>query len=571
MWHHAQVSASAPARVSTFAPLRVRSYRLLWSVLVLSNLGTFLQMVAAPWLMLELTGSPLMVSLVTASLALPRLLLTLPAGALADAIDRRILLMIGQWGSALAVALLAVLTWQGGMTPGTLLVLTFALGVGSAVSVPAHQTLVPDLVPREMVPAAVSLNSAGFNVARAVGPAIGGAFVAAGAADVAFGLNAVSYIVVALTLIAIPPVGTADTTKSTVWRSTRAGLRYVRFTGPMMVIIGVAAVFALTAASIQTLLPNVVADDLGMDASGFGLLLGTFGAGALVAALTTERIRSHVRHLLPFSIVGFGISGVVFGLSRMPLLSAAALAVAGLCWVWALTTMNATVQLMAPRWVRGRAMSIYLLAVLGVQPFGAVVSGAIAEEIGSATTVALLTGMTLVLGLYAMRMDRLPVLGDVVEPTMPEDWTVPDHAADLAGSPVLVQTTWHIDLHDAEQFFDAMREVRRHRLRTGAERWSIFRDADHPERITEIFQVHSWPDHLAQHQRLDQDAAEALRLARAFDQRGGPVTRHLVGLDLLDPDAPPIAEMLLAQHSQMHDLDGSVPLVPDDEAAVDRR
>lgn len=568
MWHDADVSAEPSSRISTFAPLRVRSYRLLWSAVLVSNFGTFLQLVAAPWLMLELTGSPLMVSLVTASLALPRLLLTLPAGTLADAIDRRILLMIGQWGSALAVAVLAVLTWQDNVTPGTLLVLSFALGVGSAVSVPAYQTLVPDLVDRELVPAAVSLNSAAFNVARAIGPAIGGAFVAAGAADLAFGLNAVSYIVVALTLLAVPAVGSADTTKSTVWRSTRAGLRYVRFTGPMLLTIGVAAAFALTAASIQTLLPNVVADDLGMDASGFGLLLGSFGAGALVAALTTERLRTYVRHLLPLSIIGFGVSGVVFGLSRIPLLSAVALAAAGLFWVWTLTMMNATVQLMSPRWVRGRAISIYLLAVLGVQPFGAVASGAIAEQIGSATTVAAMTSLTLLLGVLALRMS-LPVLGDVVAPSMPEDWVTPEHVSAVSGSPVLVQTTWCIDLLEAERFFDAMRDVRRHRLRTGAERWSLFRDADHPDRVTEVFQVHNWEDHLAQHQRMDHEAAEALSLARSFDRRGGPVTRHLVGLDLLDPDAPPIADMLLAQHSQMHDIDGSVPLA-DDEIVSER-
>ena len=558
-------TTTPPAPVSTFAPLRVPAYRRLWLASVVSNLGSFLLLVAAPWLMLELTGSPLMVSLVATSMALPRLILTLPAGALADVVDRRLLAMVGNWGSALAVAILAVLTWNDSITAGTLLVLSAALGTGTALYIPAYQTLIPDLVDEELVPAAISLNSAAFNVARAVGPALGGAFVAAGKADLAFGLDAVSFLVVVIVLVGIPPVGTADRRGGSMLRTTRVGLRYVRFTRPLLQIIGVAAALTLMTTSLQTLLPTVVADDLGMEADGFGLLLGAFGGGALIGALTRERAHRLVRHLMPLSIVGFGVLGLGFGLSRIPLLSAVLLAGAGLFWVWTLITMNSTVQMMTPRWVRGRAVSVYLLSVLGVQPFGAVIAGALAEAFGSAATVTALMAVTIVIGVVAFRAD-MPVLGEVSPPALPEDWVTPPHAEPLDGSPVLVSNTWTIDPADTEEFFVALRRLRRHRLRTGAVRWGVFRHADEPFRITETFQVHDWDEHLAQHTRIDEDAAAAIRHARSFDRGGGPHTDHLVGLDL-DDAAAHHGAVPMGRHAELHELDGSVPLSPATDAA----
>ena len=557
--HHTGVTSTTADPPSTFAPLRVAPFRRLWVASVVSHMGTFLMLVAAPWLMLELTGSPLMVSLVTASLALPRLILTLPAGAWADSIDRRVLAMFGNWAAAASVAVLAVLAWQDAVTPALLLMLCGALGTGTAVAIPAYQTLIPELVEDRLVPAATALNSAAFNVARAAGPAIGGAFVAAGRAELAFGLDALSFLFVVVMLVGAPSMGQADRAGLGVLRSTRTGLRYVRFTRPLLLMFGTGAAFTLTATSVQTLLPTVVQDELLLQADGFGFLLGAFGVGALVGALTRERARVVVRDLLPWSVVAFGVCGVVFGLATDPWVAAVALVLGGTAWVWTLTTMSATVQLMAPRWVRGRAVSIYLLSILGVQPFGAVVAGAMAEAVGSGLTVALLCGATIVIGLVASRAD-LPVLGEVAPPALPEDWVAPQHELAVAGSPVVVETTWRIDPADTTDFFRALRVLRRHRLRTGAERWGAFRHADDPFRITESFQVHDWDEHLAQHRRLDAEAADALRLARSFDRDGGPVTVHLAGLDLGDPDGHRLHGNELTQHAVLHASDGSVPL-----------
>lgn len=555
-------TAQGEASPSAFAPLRVPAYRRMWSAATISHVGTFLQLVAAPWLMNELTGSPFMVSLVTAALTFPRLALTVPAGVLADAFDRRTLLLVGQLASSVAVAVMAVLTAIGGITPESLIALSLALGTGTALTMPAYQTLVPDLVPRSILPAAVTLNSAAFNVARAVGPSIGGLFVAAGLTAAAFGVNAASYLAVVGVLLTFPRETLDEGPREPWMRSAAAGMRYARFTRPVRIVLLVAAAFALTAASVQTLLPNVASDDLGLGAGGFGLLFGAFGAGALVGAVTRERARRLLAgsSMLPASITGFGLAGAVFGLSRLPLLSGAALAVAGLCWVWTLTTINASVQLLAPRWVRGRLMSLYITAI-GLQPFGALVAGALAEQLGSGNTVALLTAGTAGLGLVAARL-RLPVLGEIVEPAPPpEDFSVPAHPVRVAGSPVIVATTWRIDPERAEEFFAVMRDLRRHRFRTGARRWSLFRDAGEPYRVTEMFELADWDDHLRQHRRIDADAAAVLRRATALDcSEDGPHTRHLTGVDVVDPGAPPIAEQLLTVHEEYHRADGSVPL-----------
>lgn len=548
----------------TFAPLRVPAYRRVWGGAVVSHVGTFLQLVAAPWLMNELTGSPLMVALVASALWLPRLFLTVPAGVLADVFDRRNLLMAGQLFNAATVTVLAVLAWRGDVTPGALLTLSLVLGMGSAVALPAYQTLLPDLVPGPLLANAVTLNSAAFNVARAVGPSIGGALVAVGLTPLAFFINAGSYLVVVVMLLTIPREITDSSGRQPMLRSAAAGMRYARFTRPIRVALAVTGAFALTAASVQSLLPSVVSDDLGLGADAFGFLYGAFGTGALVGAVSRERGRRMLagNMVLPVSIAGFGLGGVVFGLSRHPVLSGIALASAGLFWVWTMTTLNASIQMLAPRWVRSRVTSLYVVAA-GLQPIGAFAAGLIAEAAGAGVAVAIMTGGTIILGLYARRL-TLPILDEIVAPAPPDDWSMAPHPLRVGGSPVNVVTTWEIDPHDADAFFAAMRELRRQRLRTGARRWALYRDASEPFRISESFEVYDWDEHLAQHSRIDTEAAAAIRHARSFDRSGSPSTRHLAGIDLLNADQS-IADQLLTVHEGFHETDGSLPLRAGDE------
>lgn len=548
---------------STLAPLQVPAYRRMWVAAIVSHLGTFLQLTAAPWLMQELTGSPLLVALVTTALLTPRLLLVVPAGALADLLDRRSLLLAGHAVSAGAVTGMAVLTAMDRIDAGSLLVLTVVLGVGSAISLPSFQTLVPDLVTAPLRAQAITLNAAAFNVARSVGPALGGALVAAGLTSVAFGANAVSYLAVVGVLVSFPRATTAGDSRPRLWRSAAAGVRYARFTQPIRILLAVTALFALTSASLQSLLPSVASLDLGLGGVGFGTLFGLFGAGALAGALTRERVRMPAgRAMLPGSIAVFGLAAAALGLAPVPWVAGVAITVAGTAFLWSMTTLNASVQLLAPRWIRGRVVSLYVLAV-GLQPVGAFLAGVLAEQIGAGRSVAAFGLATLVLGLATFRL-RLPVLGGIEEPAPPDDWEVPIHASHVSGTPILVLTTWEIDPQDREEFFAVMRELRRHRFRTGAYRWSLFRDAERPHRVTEVFALHDWEEHLAQHRRMDAEMAGVITRSRSFDRAGGPVTRHLAGIDVVDPGAAPFEEQLLTVHEELHRTDGSVPLAPND-------
>ena len=525
-------AARTDAPVSTLAPLAVPAYRRIWSAAVVSHLGTFLQMTAAPWLMLELTGSAFLVSLVTAALLLPRLVLTLPAAALADVVDRRTLLIAGNVVAAVAVATMAGLAGVGRLGPALLLGLTLALGSGSAIAMPAFQTLVPDLVPRPLLPQAITLNSGAFNVARAVGPSIGGALIAAGAVAWSFGLNAVSFLAVIAVLFTLPrdQVEAAVTSPRSLARATATGVRFARFAPPIRRLLVVTAVFTLTAASVQALLAPA-AVELGLGGRGFGLLWGVFGVGALAGVLLRERARLALGEwMVPASMLLFGGGGVLFGTVPFAPVAALGLFAAGLAWVWVLITLNATVQLLAPGWVRSRVVGLYAL-VVGLQPFGAVLAGAVAEQTGSRTAIALTTGVTILAGVAAARIE-LPVLGEVVEP-QPAGLEVRDELrrVQVAG-PVVVSRTWHVAEVDTAAFLAAARGARDVRKRTGARRWELHRDPTRPGVFTEVVHYTDWEEHLLQRTRLSTDDLATLRRFHDFDREALEHTKLLTPVDL---------------------------------------
>ncbi|MTV24324.1 MFS transporter [Nitriliruptoraceae bacterium ZYF776] len=530
----ADVDVSRPdGPVPTLAPLRVKAYRRIWGAAVVSHLGTFLQMTAAPWLMFELTGSPFLVSLVTAFLLLPRLLLTLPAGALADVVDRRTLLIVGNLVSGAAVTAMAILAAMDLLGPTLLLVLTLVLGSGTALAMPAFQTLIPDLVPRPLLPQAITLNSGAFNVARAVGPAIGGLLVAGGLVAFSFGANAVSFLFVVGVLLTFPrdDVDAVVGSRRHLLRATAIGVRYARFTPAIRILLVVTAGFTLTAASVQALLAPA-SEELGLGGLGYGVLWGCMGVGALVGVGTRERARLVLgARMVPGSIVLFGVGGIAVGLAPSPEVAGVGMLVAGVAWVWTLITLNATVQLLAPTWVRSRVVSIYALTV-GLQPIGAFLSGLLAEEIGSGRSIAVATAITLVLGIWAVRLD-LPVLGEVEEPEpvgVPSP--APHRAPGVPGGRVVVSTTYDVPEDRTEEFLALMRRVRSIRRRTGARRWQLHRDALEPTRFTEHVEHAAWDEHVAQHARLEAADLAVLEAVHGLDRTGRPRTRHLSPVDL---------------------------------------
>lgn len=551
-----------PVRITAFAPLKVTTYRRLWLSMIISSLGTFLQLTAGPWVMLEMTGSPFMVGLVTTALLLPRLLFTLPAGALADVIDRRTLVIIGHVTCAVPAALMAVLVAVDLLNPGLLLALTFLLGLGAAFTHPAFQSMVPELVPRPMLAQAITLNAAAFNVARSVGPSIGGLLIAMGLTEVSFATNAVSYFAVIAVVMTFPAMGVAQTKQRHLWRSTQLGMRYVRHTAGIRRLIMVSGTFALASASIEAVMPSWTSQDLQLGASGYGIMFGLFGFGALMGAASRERARTVVGdRMLPVTITAFGFAGVIAGLAGSVVIAGAALVVVGLTFVWTMTTLNATVQLMAPRWIRGRVVGVFLLSI-GLQPLGAFLAGSLAELFGASTALVVMCAAAAILGLVTFRVD-LPVLGQVSEPEPVGDDDNPlsaRHQQHVEGRPIVVMTTFEINADEFDHFIGVMRQLRMVRLRTGAIRWQLLRDAAEPMRFTEMFSVPDWQEHLAQHARIDADAAKVIREARALDRRGEPASGHLAGID---PHRPPVFDQdptAMQSHAQVHERDGSVPL-----------
>lgn len=506
--------------------------------------------------MFEMTNSSTWVGLMVASNLLPLFFLSLAAGALADMFDRTKLMLIAQGVMGGSAAAMATLTWLDLITPGLLLGLGLLLGAGLAVNLPAWQAMVPNLVPRGLVASAVALQSAAFNAARAIGPALGGFILVTYGAAVGFGLNAITFLVVIGVLVVVGPKLAARAPERTSMGSAISqGIRYARFTPEFRNLIALVALFAVTSAVIQAVLPVHTATLGGAEAA-YGILLGAMGAGALIGAVLRPRIlRRMSTSSVPYTIGAFGVCGIVLGFAPDVLVAFGAMLFVGFFWLLTLTTLNASAQLMAPEWIRGRAMSLYSLAFAGVLPIGSILSGIVADVTGTRAALAIFAAGTLLLGVLAPRFG-VPAIHDIEAPEFNLERAVPhSDIGELEGGPVIVLNTWWIDESDLSEFTAIMNEIRLVRLTTGAYRWRLFRDIAHPTRLTEFFAVQSWEDHLAQHGRIDDASAALIARARKFDRADGPKSRHLIAIDV---EHPPDFDAMIAAHEAMHRTDGSI-------------
>jgi len=519
---------------SLSAPLQVPAFRRLWTANIVSNIGTLMQAVGAAWLMTGLTSSTTLVGLVQTASTLPVFLVGLLAGALADTMERKSLLFWSQlWMLAMAI-LLGVLTLMHLTTPWVLLALTFALGLGSAISLPAWQATVQDIVPREAVPAAISLNSISFNVARSVGPALGGILVAVTGPAAAFLVNAASFLAV---LGAIATWKAAPRKMSRLAEdipgAIRAGFRYLIHARRLQVPIIRASAFNLCAGAVWPLLPLFARDVLHTTATGYGLLLAAFGMGSVVSAIFMPRLRNMVA-LDRIVAAGAILCALSFlGLSAVTNIAFACLMLffAGASWVGVLVNFNVAVQTAVPAWVRGRALAFYLLAFQGVLALDGYLWGTLAGEIGISQcfTVA---AIGLVLGLGLIRFFPLSLNEDIdLRPSSPPD-SHESVAMEIDDGPVLVTVEYQIAPEDAEAFRAIMHQMREQRLRDGARRWRLYHDAQQPERYLELFRLDSWGEHLRQRERVTVTDWEVNTQARAFHRgEGPPFVRHYLGVE----------------------------------------
>jgi len=530
------LAESAAPPVSLWTPVRRHAvFRRLWLAGVVSNVGTWMQNVGAVWLMASIVPAPLMVALVQTATSAPFFLLALPAGALADVVDRRWLLVWTQVWMLAAAAALGLLTIAGAATPTLLLLLTFAVGIGSALSAPAWQAILPDLVPRDELPQAVALNGVGVNIARAIGPALGGVVVATAGAGVVFLVNAASFVGVIAAVIAWRERRPHSTVPAEhLFAAMRSGVLYVRHSPSVRAILLRTTIFLSAASALWALMP-VIAQQRGFGAAGYGVLLGCLGGGAVAGAtLLTPALRAFsTDRLVVLGTLVFAATTVLLAWVGTLAVLCAIMIAAGVAWIALMSVFMVDAQLSVPAWVRARGLGIYQLAAQGMLAGGSAVWGAIAERVG--TPMALVwSAVGLVVGIAAAQWWRLAdAEGADLTPSM--HW--PDPTVASAPSPdegpVLVSVEYQIDPVRADEFEEVMSALARVRRRDGAMQWHLFSDPAVPGRYVEQFMSRSWADHLRQHERVTVHDRPIEDRARAFHLGPRPQqVSHLVAAPL---------------------------------------
>jgi MFS family permease len=525
-----------PARPhGAFAPLRLPLFRDRWVASTVSSIGTWMQDTAGTWLMTSLTGSPLLIALMQTAASLPVLALGLLAGATADIFDRRRLLIFWQAWMLASVAVLAILTFLGHISPWALLAFTFLLNIGSAMNNPAWQAIIPELVPREIIPETVALNAASNNLARALGPALGGLMVAAfkttltGSAWV-FLLNSLSFAGVIWVLVNWKriPLFKSTLPSERIAASIRGGLRYVRYAPDLQTSLLRAFTFTFFVSAIWSLLAVVAARDLHQGALGYGILNGSLGLGAVVAATTLPRIRRRLSADQILAVATFynAFTLVILALVPRPAIVIPTLMLSGFCWTSSMASLNTSVQVSVPAWVQARALGTYLMTFQGGLALGSVLWGAIAERFGtSVSLIAAAAGLACTFPFVSrVRIlrggipDTTPHRHQRAAPALapfPED----DPADPAAAGPVRISIDYRIPIESYAEFTRLVHQLRGVRLRDGALRWGIYRDAADPEHLNETFIMESWLDYLRSRERVTA-ADEQIRKATYALHRG---------------------------------------------------
>ena len=499
---------------TTLEPFRHKNFRVLWSVTLVSNLGGLIQAVGAGWMMTTLTSSNVMVALVQAATTLPIMMFSLASGALADNFDRRIVMLIAQTLMLVASVALAAAALLDILTPWMLLAITFCLGCGTALHNPSWQASMGDLVPREVLPEAVTLNSMGFNMMRSVGPAIGGIIVAAAGAGAAFVINAFSYLPLIGALLVWKPTPRSTTLpREDFFSAMSAGLRYVAMSPNLLRVILRAFLFGLAAVAFLALLPVIASRLPSGSALIYGTLLGSFGIGAIFggAANTSVRNRFSNEAIVRGACIGMALATIGIASSSNVIIIHLLLLPAGACWVLALSLFNVTVQLSTPRWVVGRALSLYQTATFGGMAMGAWIWGSVADHFSLSVSLAA-AGITLIL--TALVGLRLPVPEFNSLNLQPLDqFREPRLRLGLTGrsGPIMVMVDYTIAQEDIPTFFAIMAERRRIRIRDGAQQWVLLRDLENPEVWTESYHVPTWVEYIRHNQRRTQADAEVTK------------------------------------------------------------
>jgi len=521
-------------RSSAWSPFRYRVFTVLWIATVVSNIGGWMYSAACGWLMTELNPAPLAVSLVQVANSLPMFLIAIPAGALVDIVDKRKLLILGEVSISVISTVFAAMVWLRLVTPTSLLVSAFLVAAGNALTAPGYQVIVPLLVPKPELASAVAANSAGVNVSRAVGPALGGAILGAFGIAAPFWVNAVSNFgaIGALIWWRGPRRRGAQLPPEHLLSAIQTGLRHARFNAPLGATLIRTAGFFLFASAYWALLPLVARTQVGGGPLLFGVLLGAIGASAVGAAFALPWLSDRLGPdgLTMTGTLGTALATAMFGLAKDPFTALAASLVAGAAWVVAITSLNVSAQMALPAWVRGRGLAIYVTVMFGALSLGSVIWGQAAASLGlgPAQFIAAAGCAATVPLLRRWKLQTARTLD--LSPSM--HWPAPITTGDFSGDrgPVLVMVTYQIDPKNREPFLLALEKAGRERRRDGAYRWRIFEDPSEKGRFVETFMSDSWLDHLRQHQRVTKADQVLEDAAQSFQVGEGPQTTHLIGV-----------------------------------------
>ena len=513
-----------------WSPLRVATFRNLLIADVLSDIGTFMQSVGAAWLMVSFGAGPMYVALTQTASSLPFFLLALPAGSVGDIVDRRKLILFTEVCMLACATLLAVMTIAGAMTPWLLLAFTFAISAGDAFETPTWRAILPELVTKADLEAASALNGIEFNLARAVGPALAGVLIAVAGVGTAFVVNAVSFVGVIWVVARWKRRSeTRAVPAETIGGATAAALRYVRHSPGIRALTARAGIVMFFGSAVLAVLPTV-AQRAGSSSLAYGFLLGSFGAGAIVGALIMQRARSRwsMDVVVSTAVAVLGVSIVATGMARSLGTLAPLMLVAGAAWITFISLFSASVQKMAPDWVRARVLAVFMLVFQGGLAAGSALWGFVGERVGiqAALTWA---GVSCVATAALSLLWRLPIAPADISPW--NHWRMPAVVKDLDialdDGPVLVTVEYVVDAHHAHAFVHAMREYERVRRRDGASRWGLYHDTEVFNRYVETFVVGSWAEHLRQHARVTHADRELEDRVRTL-VRGNPKVEHLI-------------------------------------------
>lgn len=524
----------APKEGSPWVPFQYKYFRVIWIATVVSNIGTWMHDVGAAWLMTTLTSDPLMVAMIQAATAFPIFLFALPAGALADIVDRRRYLLMVQLVMAIVAVSFALLVWIGLVTSWTLVAITFILGCGAAFSAPAWQAITPELVPPAELGSAVAINSIGINVARAIGPALGGILIAWYGPVLTFALNALTFTGIIWILFRWqrePVVTTLPAER--FFSAIRAGVAYTRHSKSIQVVMLRAFAFFLFASAIWALLPLIAKSVLNQGAGGFGMLLSAIGLGAVFGATQLSRLQKYLSgdRLVMVASVTIALAAFALAFAQHLAVALAVMFLMGMAWIVVLSTLNVAAQKAAASWVRARVLSVYLVVFFGSMAFGSGVWGQLAKVL-SITDALLIASVGQILGILVTARFHLQE-SEGIDNAPSGDWPAPlvDKEPEADQGPVLITIEYNIDLEKKDQFIQLMRDLQHIRKRDGAFFWSVFADVANPNRIIETFMTESWLQHLRQHEHTT-NADHILQedIVKVSIAQQSPVVCHYVSI-----------------------------------------